>query len=698
MNFKVSCFNDKFIILLEAPPSYKFDKCTVNKITIRQTINLYPNFIQRISNDLEELYKRYKIIAILYRVETEIMSNFPNGVKKNITYYVYYTSMDDCMIDDVFYGELLEHLTDNLKMTYYVAQVFLQSLRNGFNKPDKRIKGIIEKYKLQTQSDNLQEIRNLVLNINFKQKSEIENFVAKNSTFNSILPNMLLLNITNCVQQESLSIKQSDSSGKTDNENEFSISSSSSLNQVPASNNDNDNDDDDGDGDDENINISINNDDEDEIIFETTMAQQQQQQQQQSDEHVKFKTYTKNTIFKQHFYYCSHGSVIIVDAYMEISTFNILIMKNVIQAFLVVNKTVNQINVFLYIDEKRFEQFSNIHIRGKILQFRVCNRFVLDPDTTTIRYDIDLNVPALFSSAPLVISNIKSIKETFKPKIKIIELYLIVCMESLHKILQDWNCICKVLRIVTSPYHKNQFFHILIYINENDDNFIYKYLPNFNSTGSSSCVCSTTKITEATTTTTVLPHSQKLWETRPCVEILFHTNFDWTIMKIHNDFLRRQNAKDIFKLYDIFETGKLRIAQLLESKVFKVTIENLTTFKFFNETGLLYPFETSGHEEMYIYTLIKMTRIVYRCLVLPLIKIKKLSAKALMPSKFPLTYAFIDDPLTPTTSVRGPQSTRNIKSVEDSERMFDTNVVNVTMLMNSFNLCGSESIENKITI
>nr|QXE96919.1 hypothetical protein [Drosophila-associated salivary gland hypertrophy virus] len=169
-------------------------------------------------------------------------------------------------------------------------------------------------------------------------------------------------------------------------------------------------------------------------------------------------------------------------------------------------------------------------------------------------------------------------------------------------------------------------------------------------------------------------------------------------MKIHNDFLRRPQALNIFKLYDIYETGKLKIAHLLDTKVFKTTIENMTTFKFYNETGLLYPFQTSGHEELYIYTLIKMTRIVYRCIVLPLTKLERLTSKNLLPSKYLLTYAFIDDPLTPTTSVRGPQSTRNLKSIESSDRMYDTKVINVTMLMNSFNLCGSESIENSIRL
>lgn len=170
------------------------------------------------------------------------------------------------------------------------------------------------------------------------------------------------------------------------------------------------------------------------------------------------------------------------------------------------------------------------------------------------------------------------------------------------------------------------------------------------------------------------------------------------MLKIHNDFVRRPRASNIFRLYDIYEGGKLKIAHLLESKVFKTTIENITTFKFYHETGLLYPFQASGHEELYIYTLIKMTRIVYRCIVLPLTKLEKLNAKQLLPSKYPLTYAFIDDPLTPTTSVRGPQSTRNLKSIESSERLFDTKVINVTMLMNSFNLCGSESVENSIDV
>ncbi|WBR61498.1 hypothetical protein [Drosophila suzukii associated hytrosavirus 1] len=659
MNNKVCCFNNRFLTLVEVPPSFKFSH-NANKLTLRQTINLYPNFIQKIANDLEKLYKSYRIVAILYRADMTMMNNFPNGVHKNITYYVYYTNMDDCIIDNVFYDELLSHLTDNMKMSFYVAQVFLQSLRHGFNKPDRRIEGVIRDYNLQTHHDDLQEIRRLVLNLSPEQKRKIETYVAKNSTFDSILPNMLLLNVTNCIQQESLSIKHSDKK----NENDYPPSPASMPNSS---------------------NISEVDEDEDDDITEEIDIQSQN----------KFKSYTKNTEFQQHFYYCSYGNVVIVDADLQMSTFNNLIMKNIVLAFLVSQIKVDQLHVYLYIDEKKFHLFSKIRIHGKILQYKIHNRYLMDTENLQIFYNINLSVPHLYSTAPMIISNTKSLKETFKAKIKVIQMYLIVCTRILHKIMRDWNCICKVLRVIISPYDGGVFYHVLIYINEHDTDFLYEYLP---ANGMNNLPCPCEKPSQTNILPINLPHSQKLWQSRPCIEILFHTHFDWTLLKIHNDYLRRQNAQDIFQLYDIYDApgSKLRIAHLLESKVFKATIENMTTFKFFNETGLLYPFETSGHEELYIYTLIKMTRIVYRCIVLPLTKLEKLSSRNLLPSKFLLTYAFIDDPLTPTTSVRGPQSTRNLKSIESSERMFDTKVINVTMLMNSFNLCGSESSENAI--
>ena len=674
MNSKVCCFNNRFILLSEAPRTFQFNKSTANRINFRQTINLYPNFIQNISKELEDICQEYNVVAILYKDETTIMNNFSNGAHKNITYYVYYTNMNDCIIDNVFYDELINHLTTNMKMTYYVAQVFLQSLRRGFNKPDPRIVKLIKKYNLPTCADQLEDIRNRILNMSLEKKKEIEINISKNSTYNSILPNMILLNVTNCIQQESLSIKHDASDAK----NDYQLPSTSVTNTASNVCDVNE------EYTEKTNEESENNDENDEEDFSKNLDPSQ----------CKFKSYTKNSEFQQHYHYCSYGHVVIVEANMQMSTFNNLILKNLITAFLVKSYMVDQLHIFLYIDEKRFNQFSKVRIHGKILQYTIHNNFTINTENLNIYYNIDFNIPKLFSTAPLMISQTKNIKESFKTKVKNIQIYLIVCSNILHKILSDWNCICKILRIITSPYDGKLFYHTLVYINENETDFLYEYLPN-NGMDNNPCVC-LNNIEINQKTIEKLPHSQKLWTSRPCVDILFHTHFDWTILKIHNDFLRRQNVHNIFELYDIYENGKSRIAQLLESKVFKTTIENMTTFKFFNETGLLYPFEKVGQEELYIYILLRMTRIVYRCMVVPLLKLERLTPKNLLPSKFMLTCAFIDDPLTPTTSVRGPQSTRNLKSIEVQDKMFDTRVINVTMLMNSFNLCGSESIENSI--
>lgn len=638
MNFSVCSFNGRLLVLLEAPKQFVFSS-TANVTCFRQSYGIYPNFLQNISLPLERVCRTYKVVAILYRFDSIRMNNFPNGTQKTITYYVYYTTMDDCRIDDVFYGELLEHLTKNLGMSFYVSQVFLQSLRHGFNKPDNRVDGLVESYNLSTRHDDLEEIRRLVLNLRPEQKQKIEMLVYKNSTFNSILPNMLLLNVTNCIQQDSLSIKHdtADTSSK--------------------------------------VAIPIQEDDEVEIEEETISTPEDGQ----------FKTYTDNIELCQHYYYCSYGDCVIIEADIQLAIFNKLIMKHLISAFVVRQTKVDQLHCYLYIDVKKFALFSRVRVHGKILQYKIRNQ-CFNPRKTQIDYDVDMTKEnQLMGTAPLVIGNSKSLNETFKSKIKVVQVYVIACERMLRDIMSKWNCICKVLRIVVSPFNGNVFHHTLIYIHETDIAFLYEYLP----TGHKRCEC--------TPSTPSTSHSSQLWQMRPCAEILFHTHFDWTILKIHNDYARRGQC-NIFQLYDIYETGTLKIARLLESKVFKVTIENMTTFKFFNETGLLYPFQTTGHEELYIYTLIKMTRIVYRCIVLPLIKMNTLVLKNLVPSKFPLSFAFIDDPLTPTTSVRGPQSTRNLKSIESSDKVFDTKVINVTMLMNSFNLCGSESIENAIKV
>lgn len=686
MNYKVCCFNGRILILFEAPSQYKFVKDTVNYASLRQSLNIYPNFIQQISIQLEELYKTYNnIVCILYRSESIMMNNFPNGVKNNITYYIYHTDLYDCKIDDTFYDELLSHLVDNVKMTPYVSQVFLQSLRNGFNKHDPRINDTIAEYNLQTHHDDLDEIKRMVLNLRSDQKQRIETLVSKNSTFNSILPNMLLLNVTNCIQQESLSIKHSDSLKSENVQLNAAPSSSSSLPTIEMD-------------DDDNMDFDVGNDDvtsSSTSIVPPPSASASSSSSSNGECSDKFMSYINHcTKFKQHYYYCSYGDVVIVEAHIQLSTFNSLVLKNIILAFWV-NKHVgvDQLHVYLYIDAKKFKYFSKIHIRGKILQYVVRKEcYALNPEKTQIHYNIDFGEAKIFSTASMVVTNVRLSKDTFKPKIKAIQVYLIVCRLKLHIILSEWNCICKIIRIVTSPFNsKNVFYHTIVYINEYDVDFLYEFLPDIGM-NSTPCLCNGTHYSADEK----LPHSQKLWLTRPCVEILFHTHFDWTILKINSDFYRKPYAADIYKLYDIFEAGKTKDAKLLNSPVFRATIENLTTFKFFHETGLLYPFESSGREELYIYTLIKMMRIVYRCLVLPLSKLEKLTLKTLIPSKFVFTYAFIDDPLTPTTSVRGPQSTRNLKSIESSERMFDTKVINVTMLMNSFNLCGSEDIENSI--
>lgn len=667
MNFKVCSFNNNLLILIEAARHFSFTNNTVNRISFRQTFDVYPNFIQSIAVELANVLKDYRVVAILYSVESIKMNNFPNGVKQTVTYYVYYTTMDDCLIDNVFYDELLTHLTQNLKMSMYVAQVFLQALRHGFNKPDKRIDAIVSEYNLQTHHDDLSEIRRLVLNLNVKQKMQIETLVAKNATFNAILPNMLLLNVTNCIQQESLSIKHSD--GKEDGDSDH----------MPISSYD---------CDDEEIQI------ENTIIDDNDAASKDLSSGGIIECEQNYKTYVPSTEFHQHYYYCSYGRVLIVTTVLQISTFNRLIMKNLIAAFRVISTIVDEVHVHLYIDQSKYDIFSKIRINCEILQFKIIeNDYIIDFNQFPINYNIDMSVPLLYGTAPLVIANTKLLKDAFKTKVKVIQLYLVVCEKKLHRIMTERVCICKILRILTSPYNNVILYHTLVHIHETDTDFLYKYLPSIGLDGTP-CNC----IENHDANLLVVPHSQKLWQMRPCIELVFHTHFDWTILKIHSDFMRRTTVTDIFGLYDVFESGNLKIAHLLETKIFKCAIENMTTFKFYNETGQLYPFHTSGYEELYIYTLIKMTRIVYRCIVMPLMKLDNLSAKNLLPSRYVLTYAFIDDPLTPTTSVRGPQSTRNLKSIETSDKMFDTKVINVTMLMNSFNLCGSESSENTIRI
>lgn len=693
MNFSVCSFNTRLLVLLEAPKHFS-PAANSSVLTLRQSYNIFPNFIQCIAADLEKICRRYRIVAILYQTDSVMMNNFPNGTEKTITYYVYYTSLEDCHIDDVFFGELLQHLTTKLGMSYYVAQVFLQSLRHGFNKPDARVDALVRDHKLNTEHDNLEEIRRLVLQLRPDQKRKIEMLVHRNSTFNAILPNMLLLNVTNCIQQDSLSIKH-DTTKANKAASSSSSSSVSSLTSIATTNTSKDG------TDDEDENGEDDNDD----IFSLTSTTSSSSSSSSDD--IKFRTYVDGIELLQHHYYCSYGDCVVVEADIQLSVFNKLIMKNLIAAFLIKSIRVDQLHCFLYIDVDKFSLFSKVRVHGKILQYKIRNqRF--NPCTVDISYNIQMHVPHLYGAAPLIIGNTKTLNETFKSKIKVVQMYLIVCENLLRRILAQWNCICKIVRVLASPYTESAvFYHILIYVHETNIDFLYRYLPA-NGLGCGPCKC-TPSLSFALPSTSSLPtHSQQMWYMRPCAEILFHTHFDWTVAKIHNDYVRycRQfvdgnadNANvDIFRLYDIHETGNsLSIAHLLETKVFKATIENMTTFRFFNETGLLYPFSTTGHEELYIYTLIKMTRIVYRCIVLPLIKMGgRLSTKNLVPSKFSLNFAFIDDPLTPTTSVRGPQTTRNLKSIETSDKVFDTKVINVTMLMNSYNLCGSESVENAI--
>lgn len=655
--------------MIEAPQSFSFsDSSPTNTVTLRQTFGIYPNFIQAIACDLEQVCQRYHVCAILYQMDATMISNFPNGVRKTITYHVYYTALDDCRIDNVFYDELLGHLTGTLRMSPYVSQVFLQSLRLGFNKPDARVDNLIERYGLHTQHDVLDEIRQLVLNLTQEQRRRIETIVAKNATFNAILPNMLLLNVTNCIQQESLSIKYADTQDqKTLLDLGCDVSTSSTIDDDIEDN-------DDADDDDNAIEIG-------DIAAADNSSSNDQ----------KFKRFMPEIDFNQHYYYCSYGgrSVVVVEANIQLGVFNTLILKNLIAFFLVLTMEVDQLHIVLYIEKSRFQQFSKTRILGKILQYRIRNSSFELSDELRIDYDIDMNVPRLYGTAPLVVANTRYIKDSFKSKIKATQMYLIVCGRALRRFMTDWSCICKILRILMSPYDGNTFYHVLVYIHDADVHFLYDYLPKHGLDGEP-CRCSNADKARDLAT---LPHAQKLWLLRPCVELQFHTHFDWTILKISNDFARRPDAKNLFQLYDVFESGKLKIARLLDTKVFKSSIENLATYKFFSETGLLYPFQ---HEELYALTLVKMYRVVYRCILLPLTKLDKVTAKSLLPSKYQLTSAFIDDPLTPTTSVRGPQSARNLKSVENSDKMFDTKVINVTMLMNSYNLCGSESIENSI--
>lgn len=445
MNFKVGCFNERLLVVVEAP--YKLPiTATINQCSFHQSLNIYPNFLQHISRQLEQTYQQYSTVcAILYRIHTRMMNNFPNGIKHTITYYVYYTNMDDCRIDDVFYDELLHHLVVNMKMSSYVSQVFLQSLRNGFNKPDHRIDGLCRNYNLATHHDNLQEIRRLVLNLSPEQKRKIETIVTRNSTFNAILPNMLLLNVTNCIQQESLSIKHSSENG-----------GSTSRLSIPK---DSDNEEED------------NNDElEDESMTTVT----------DTDTNVgTFRSYIPDMEIQQHCYYCSYGNVVIVEANIQQNVFQNLITKNIIAAFLVNKVYVDQLHIFLYIAKDKFEQFSKIRIQGKILQYKIHNNnYFLDAQNIAIFYNIDYQIPQLYSTASMVIANTQSLKETFKSKTKIIQIYLICCGRLLHRFMQDWNCICKILRIITSPFDSTKvFYHCLVYIHESDTDFLYDYLP-----------------------------------------------------------------------------------------------------------------------------------------------------------------------------------------------------------------------------
>lgn len=671
MIWRLCVFQQRYIYLFQSFEENIFVN-NFNTISFRHS-EFHPNFIAQIAPVLQQQINIGRPIrALLFYKDSTLLHTFDNGMSSRIMYYAYATNEAELAIDNFIFDELRTYLKSTNTMSDFILDVFLATIHNGFIQPDERVENILSKVNLPAEHDNIERLRNAILSMPHSKLVSIGNMISKNASFGSMLPNMLLMTETNCAQQESLSIKYDSSSSKSKDQTTQAVTPTKyddDMDEVTSKDDDDD------------------YDEEEEVCGDATVEN--------------FHTYSMDVgfEFKNNHYYCSYHGVqlFVVETTITQTLLRILIQKNFVIAYRVIWSKLDAVCVWLYVNEEKSKQFINMKYKRELIQFtRIEHEDVADASLLQYRYDSSMSAGGnLYSAAILKVKLFTIPKDSFNMKNKLVEIYVVVCPQLLQRILLNWHCIAKIVRTVTCPIRKINFLHVILYVDSTSVSEM-QLLTDFLPKNGEMCRCAW----DEEENTRMYKHAEQLWLTRPCSQIMFHTYFHWIIERINQQLQQRLQTQpdgvNLFQLYDINETDERgRIANLLEHRTFKVAIKNMVTFRFYHSSGSLYPIDTERHE-LYILTTMKVTRIIYKCVVKNILKLDKFTPKTIVSSKFTFHNTTADDPLTPAVSERAPQYMRNIVNTRNPSQSYSTNVINVCMLMNSYNLCGSEAVENEI--
>ncbi|AMB48718.1 nucleocapsid protein [Glossina pallidipes salivary gland hypertrophy virus] len=614
------------------------------KLMIRKTnaiaANIYDSMVMYWVQ-IEKIPIEY-LHCIIYSSKNKLLSSFSNGQQEEINMIAYYWSNSE----QIRLNEILVNAKPILLkkgMPADCVDIYLQSLSHGLMGKNENVEKLKEKYNLtNVKADDISILKSRLENLSDTQINRICASIYKTKVNQTIMPNALLFNESNRVQQQSLSIKKSSFINDND-DNNF-----------------------------ENYHIVRNGDNLD-INLQV-----------------------------HHAYVATSNKFYIVQMCINMQRLEMLILKNLIVAIKFITIELPYYYVQLLINSDFFFEFSLLNNKGVIYQFVIIDNNFIRPNIYFYN-DFNLNCKEWQSIIPLQLKKMSLTKETLTGNTTRIEIYGIFCKRILCKLMNNYDVIVFIKRIIRYPLNENIcFYHAILYIDKRNLIILSEFLPY---EGMISCNQCEQFANENVTTIT-----HAIWTTRLCCEILYHTYFDWIYAALQDELINWQEKypdKKCSNLCELFAEDysdhQLRIAHLIKKPIFQIYLKNIINFKYIRGYNDLYP---TNSEDILSYVLItmKMHANLTRDLIIPLLEIndeKKFTSTLMRNNIFKIKMTEFDGnndgPLLSATSVRSCERMRNaVPNKDNNGGLWQTNIVNLSMLLNNYPLSANDSYNNCI--
>lgn len=303
-----------------------------------------------------------------------------------------------------------------------------------------------------------------------------------------------------------------------------------------------------------------------------------------------------------------------------------------------------------------FQDFRQININHKLIQFQVVDKddeTISTLDLTQIKF-AETPCLGIWQSGDAKLLKIMSFsEETLNSNAKTFDIYAIVCIDFMEKLLIHTRCSVKIRRVVVFDDFK--FYYALFCVN-------IQHV----------AVLSTLLVEYQQKCCTYAPAARNpanlldvLWGQRKCCSLIYHTHFKW----INDALYVKKNEEHVHMLTEAAAMNLIHYKYIHETK-------NLDTIP-----------RTADDAETFAQILIETKRNIYRDIVDPTIAGSVKSKKI----KFSPFDGIKDGPMVAAVSVRTCEKLTN-NQVLDKE--WPVNVTNVTMLLNTPDYRGVQNPAN----